>query len=70
MNENYCTLVINSGNINHYRTCADEEYNAEYLNGIGFSWETAIEIAAWAVFAPEGSEYEQDEQPNIRIYII
>ena len=70
MSENYCTLVINNWNINHYHTCADEEYNAEYLNGIGFSWETANEIAAWAVFAPDGSEYEQDELPNIRIYII
>lgn len=70
MNENYCTLVINEGDVSIYRSCADEEYNADYLNGIGFSWETAIEIAAWATYAPEDSEYEQDELPGIRIYII
>lgn len=70
MNENYCTLVINSGNINHYHSCADEMYNAEYLHGIGFSMETAIEIAAWATLAPEGDTYEQDERLDLKIYII
>ena len=49
---------------------ADEENNAEYLNGNGFPWEEAIEIAAWATFATEGSEYEQDTLPNVHIYII
>lgn len=70
MSENYGTLVINSKNINHYHSCADEEYNAEYLNGIGFSLETANEIAAWAYCAAEGAEYEQDELSGTRIYII
>ena len=68
--KNYGTLVINTGNINHYHSCDDEQYNAEYLNGIGFSWETAIEIAAWAALAPVGAAYEQDELEKINIYII
>ena len=68
--DEYGTLVINMGNINHYHTCADEEYNAEYLNGIGFCMETAIEIAAWATLAPIGAQYEQSELPGIEIYII
>ena len=32
--------------------------------------ETAIEIAAWATLAPEGDTYEQDERPDLKIYII
>lgn len=70
MNGDYGTLVINMGNINHYHSCDDEQYNAEYLNGIGFSLETAIEIAAWAALAPVGAAYEQDELEKINIYII
>ncbi|MFQ8838103.1 MAG: hypothetical protein ACLR8L_09590 [Oscillospiraceae bacterium] len=70
MNGDYGTLVINTGNINHYHSCDDEQYNAEYLNGIGFSWEKAIEIAAWAALAPVGAAYEQDELEKINIYII
>lgn len=70
MKDEYLTLVINTGNINHYRSCAEEGYNAEYLNGIGFPWEEAIEIAAWATYATEGSEYEQDTLPGVHIYII
>lgn len=70
MKSEYLTLVINIGNANHYCSCGDEENNAEYLNGIGFPWEEAIEIAAWATFATEGSEYEQDTLRNVHIYII
>ena len=66
----YGTLVINMGNVNHYHSCKDEEYNAECLNGIGFSIETAIDIAAWATSAPIGSTYEQEELQNISLYII
>lgn len=70
MTENDCILVITEGNLSHYHACADEQYNIEYLNGIGFTMETAIEIAAWATLAPEGSVFEQDEKLRIRIYII
>ena len=70
MTENDGILVINEGNLNHYHACADEQYNVEYLNGIGFSMETAIEIAAWAALALEGAKFEQEEQPGIRIYIL
>lgn len=63
-------LVITEGSLSHYHACADEQYNVEYLNGIGFPMDTAIEIAAWAALATEGSEFEQDEKPGTRIYII
>lgn len=66
----FLTLAIRQGSLTHYHTCEDEEHNAAYLNHIGFSWESAIEIAAWATYASEGSEYEQNELPGIQIYIV
>ena len=70
MNGNTGILVITEQNISHYHDCADEEYNAEYLNAIGFPMETAIEIAAWAALAAEGDAYEQNERPEVKIYIL
>lgn len=66
----YLTLGIQTGNFTHYHTCQDEGHNAEYLNHIGFSWDTAIKIAAWATMAPEGAKYEQDELSNVEIFIM
>lgn len=70
MSESNGFLVISNKNINHYHPCDDVEYNAEYLNGIGFLWRTAVGIAVWACCAAEGAEYAQDELPGTRIYII
>lgn len=66
----FLTLAIRQGGFTHYHTCEDEEHNAAYLNHIGFSWGNAIEIAAWATMAQEGSEYDQDELPGVQIYIV
>lgn len=73
MSESNGFLAVSNGNITYYtyyHPCDDVEYNTEYLNGIGFSWRTAFEIAVWACCAAEGAEYEQDELPGTRIYIV
>lgn len=70
MRDDFLTLVIDTDDCKYSHSCEDEESNAEYLNQIGFPWEEAIEIAAWATYATEGREYEQDTLPGVSIYIV
>lgn len=54
----------------YYYDCENESDNVEMLYKRGFSLESAIEIAAWAYIKPEGSEYDQNEVPGVKIYIV
>lgn len=60
--------IIHDG-VTHRWSTEKEDENVDYLHRLGFSWETAIDIAAWATIASEGSEYEQDEVEGVEIYI-
>lgn len=68
-----CAEMETSSGIKTYRKNAHPDYeadNADFLHSLGYDWDVALDIAAWATGADEGDEIKPDEIPEIRrVYI-